>query len=794
MPITRRQAQDARALRVLARSDVRDIAALRQAKRKRLQVQQQKKRERQELANRQTVRHLVQGAVARVINADDRQTVRNLVQGAVDKSVVKDMVQGAVARAVKADEKRRFDHAIARVDLARGMRHYNMANAPPLNRTVFQAYLKRLFRSKLQNFRPFQYNRKFEADFRAMSSGVSRCGTHALLLHQAVAQTLATVLVEGTDPNQRGFLVFASTGSGKTVTALAIMLALWNSPKRLVFCTTPDNMKDNSLDTYADNLAAYFPKVFPKHSSESQSRWHDRLVDILRARLSDTWSFTRLASKIGLAGSIQASDPHFLTKGEGSVVIMDEAHNISAPKQPQYAKKYEQLRDYLTKSEVQGKVDVIALTATPGDNPKEVLALMSLVRRKSQQPFKLADFTKEDGSLAKSKLGRAMYGLISYVDLAGDTGRVAQVKILEHDVAMSQNHYEMYRLKFVQMPAAEKKWNPDNKKQFYKMARRASDMVTADGPWRTALRLRSSVVPSEKFQVAVDNLTTRPGKHYLYSAFSTPGVTQIAKMLRERGYEEITPNNLSSANREGHRFMIYDKGAYTQDQNRRLKQFFNGEGNVRGMFCKILLASNEYFTGLDLTALQHVHLLEPLVTSLMDAQAVGRGARTCAHHHLSPAERLVTIHRYFSTVPQHRIDDHINFSIGIAKAAFPIYRAARIKLAALKRPKKRDVEAIKEQEGIASATMQLAEPLYGKAMRARKLKREEAINKWASVPAEEKMVDRFIFKQAKDRDAPLQNMLDVLKSAAMDCILMQPLHARLRIKCAFDKKRKKRHH
>ena len=148
----------------------------------------------------------------------------------------------------------------------------------------------------------------------------------------------------------------------------------------------------------------------------------------------------------------------------------------------------------------------------------------------------------------------------------------------------------------------------------------------------------------------------------------------------------------------------------------------------------------------------------------MDAQAVGRGPRTCAHHLLSPEERVVHIHRYFAVAPSPHIDRSIHDEIKVAKEAFQVYKQAKMRLAQLKRGRKKDQphdieERKREQEDIMRDAMRIAEPVYGRSMRQKKLKREEAINQWARVPDTEKMVDRFINHQAMNRDAPLQTML-----------------------------------
>jgi hypothetical protein len=67
-----------------------------------------------------------------------------------------------------------------------------------------------------------------------------------------------------------------------------------------------------------------------------------------------------------------------------------------------------------------------------------------------------------------------------------------------------------------------------------------------------------------------------------------------------------------------------------------------------------MLASQTYNTALDLKAVRHIHLFEPLVSFADDKQTLGRAARYCSHADLNKnaGEWIIHIHRYMSDFPE----------------------------------------------------------------------------------------------------------------------------------------------
>jgi hypothetical protein len=83
-------------------------------------------------------------------------------------------------------------------------------------------------------------------------------------------------------------------------------------------------------------------------------------------------------------------------------------------------------------------------------------------------------------------------------------------------------------------------------------------------------------------------------------------------------------------------------------------KLYNCWANRHGRLVHAMLASERYNEGMDLEAVQHVHLIEaPRSTSALE-QTVGRARRNCSHRHLDRArgEWVVHVHQYMTALPE----------------------------------------------------------------------------------------------------------------------------------------------
>lgn len=308
-------------------------------------------------------------------------------------------------------------------------------------------------------------------------------------LHQRSVFELAKAMATRTNEElngSRGLLVFHNVGSGKTATALGIMLAfMFAKPKRrIVFATTPDNMRDNSMAVYAKNLFLFYPQYASMVFGKVQLP--DKPWTPEREKVLEAWcgvkanvagleskvrilSFTTLASQLCLEkgeGGIglgegraegmrllvgkhggqcdsHAHGPHralnMLGKGgegayEGSVLIMDEVQSLFTP-QDSYKRAVGHIVPILMDARVQEHMMCFALTGTPGNTVKDMVQVLNIVRRRGQKLLTEADIQRAPRNFA---------GLVSYAEISGDTSKYGK-KIVENVyVPMDERYYVGY--------------------------------------------------------------------------------------------------------------------------------------------------------------------------------------------------------------------------------------------------------------------------------------------------------------------------------------------------------------
>jgi len=101
-------------------------------------------------------------------------------------------------------------------------------------------------------------------------------------------------------------------------------------------------------------------------------------------------------------------------------------------------------------------------------------------------------------------------------------------------------------------------------------------------------------------------------------------------------------------------------GRIEKSQRKNVKTMFNGEDNVYGEKCKVILLSPSATEGIQLTNIRQEHILEPYWTEVRIEQVIGRGIRQCRHKDLPIAERIVHVYRYKVTKPEVLEEDDRN--------------------------------------------------------------------------------------------------------------------------------------
>lgn len=503
----------------------------------------------------------------------------------------------------------------------------------------------------------------------AQKQGLSTCVPPKLGPHQRVVFELAGLFATRSQQDlqgHRGLLVYHNTGSGKTMTTLGIILQFWNTSRRIILSSTPDNLRDNSLNKYALNLLVFFPKyaasVFKGQRLPAKpwtfdaqgeaAKWcnNDANIRPLAMRVN-TDSFTVLASKLGysdgLVGRGKAPGPGYVT--DGSVLVIDEVQSIFKPEE-KYAGAADYLRKFLQTDEARENSIVFGLTATPGSTPQEVLTVVNFIRPVHAPPLTL-DSPPE-----------AFAGLISYADIRGDSSKYATMTVRNRKVQASARY-------FVALASATSKL-PDNVERIKSLRTSISKsqipvglftqaelQAKLNGPRVHGIPSAVSVgntvrLLSEKTMDALRNAVTGPGKQYMYTS-SITNAKALAAALEHIGMQRVsTARGADAAMKEpGHRFLLFLDAEDGPGSLSAMLKPFNDKSNIRGEFIKIIVASKTFYQGLDISGLRGVHILEPLFSAAADLQAVGRALRNCGHNDLKPAERNVQVLRYFLEPP-----------------------------------------------------------------------------------------------------------------------------------------------
>lgn len=521
---------------------------------------------------------------------------------------------------------------------------------------------------------------------------------------QAVVRFMCSVLAQPGNEN-RGVLAWHSTGSGKTCAAAAAADAFVDSGRDMYFVTS------SALNEVSEKKLLLCGKsMFGRDTLP--------IKFVTYAILSH-----RVKNTLEKNGKETISLDAFL--------IMDEIHLLFNPLPGQRADHV-----YLAKYLLRGHTfKILAMTATPGNDVAHLQAILDIVRDPRNPKIAYSQGNKE-------QFKQSIRGLVSYVDNSYDESVFPKfTEEVNVKVPMTQKQYDKYK---------EKENLEDhkdyaaliNKNLYYSTTRKYSNTLHDVADVATLEEF------SAKLPWLLDSFQKRKReKHYVYSAFFTRhgfgghGINAIANVLEHSGFtrfrnEDIRDNMNEVSDKE--RFIVLSSKELSEDKQKmtRMLDFVNHPANCYGQKVRIILATQNYYEGIDLKSVRNIHLFEPLVEYQVRKQAIGRVARHCSHGQLKKefGEWTVTVHNYFSMSPPKRKD-----------ATFV------------------DIEQL-------TRMIQIASP-YEKRGLEEKL--AEAVKANYS---EGELIDSKIYKEAEMRYTEMKDVLDCLVSASIDCILTSSSH------------------
>lgn len=545
---------------------------------------------------------------------------------------------------------------------------------------------------------------------------------------QVVVNALFKYLIKN-PAQQRGLLIWHTTGSGKTCSAAAVMEAYFYTKKQIVFATSVEALKANPPQAFHACLTRYFPEMKALTFEDFTAR-------------VKFFTFAQLSHYLLISRALKNQPDSNRGLLSDAMLIIDEVHNIFHPLPHQKAEHralYEFLADYnnpYTKS-----LHLAVLTATPGDTPEEIVRLLNLLRPRTQPPL-----SPPATPAQYVKFANAIQNLVSYFDISKDLTRFPKVTFAPPSVLpMSMHQYRRYAKAIDELTPMQKNYEAllanDKLDKYMRPARKYANMLYTM-EHKLALHEFSSKLPK-----LLETIKKFPHqKHYIYSAFfenrgfGGHGIRAIAKLLKdELKYQEAQTPPTTPALR-------YILAVNTTPHLSKLIEAFNAPNNARGDYIQIILASQKYNEGLDLKAVKHVHILEPLLTFNKEIQTIGRGARYCSHQDLHKQQWTLTIHKYIADFPPNIMDHD---------------------------PQKYQEEITWLENAIAMTKHPEEKQMYKARYRnlIARVKQEAKFN-----PTNHPMVDKLLPAITKERIKDTLILLQVMRENAVDCKLFESYH------------------
>lgn len=606
------------------------------------------------------------------------------------------------------------------------------------------------------------------------------------------------------DSTNRGLLAWHSTGSGKTCTATGVMDSFWNSNKKIVFASSIDAIASNPPFKFHECSRLFFKRTeedFEKRGivfktfaqlancvskvekfkgafkilsgGNPVSMPVDKRKSKMTLLVENVCSMYKLSDSEKVRAQLEKQRiqevADFIDLDE-TVLIIDEVHNLFRPL-PNQKEKHRFLEKHLVDPTLHPKLKVVILTATPGDNITDTLKLLNIVRDPINHVIIPPNLEKSEDL---NKFKEDIRGLVSFFDMSSDKSKFPIVEDTDPvKFPMSKLQFEKYIEAYKKGTEKYEKLASTNQLQkYWQNARKYSNMLYNFEKKMTLTEF------SSKLPGLLENIAKYQNeKQYVYSAFYTKqgsgqGIREIARQLELQGYKRLTLKDAKSTNlTKEKRYILALKEELGTGTNigknlHQLMKVYNSKENLNGELCQVFLASQGFNEGLDLKAVRHIHIFEPLVTAASDYQTIGRARRYCSHSDLDHSQWNVKIHRYISDFPR---DVDLNTCQKI----------------------RNEVEAIEEKIKLQEEMMvdvskevkkTLKEEISQNKKALRELKKEMKAAEKSDIN-NVKNIDQVIYDEAKEHMRKLLTIHHCIKEAAVDCRLLHKFHGHQNVKC-----------
>lgn len=487
------------------------------------------------------------------------------------------------------------------------------------------------------------------------------------------------------DPRNRGIIVFNETGSGKTITASSIAMALRETRDILVLAAKSlqsgfrqdlhkyIKMKDPSITAMSINamINAQFNFVSTNASN---------MIDQIN-KLGKAPEEVEYEKQMGyLAGTANLN---------GKLLIIDEAHNLFNSIVSHGVNAYKLYETIMAAEDIK----IVFLTGSPIVNdPFELVPAYNMCAGYDLLPTDYDQFyglfvnKKTQQIKNRQKFMNRIYGLTSYYGSWYQTGgRRVTDQIIKRDnfpdqlptivekIPMSYEQYSIYKaarqiekdvtVKFKKtVTSNEAMRKPKSDGSSYRVhSRQSCNYAYPESAKRhgkkdlsllTKEHLTNLEAYSPKMKKILENINNIPNRtHAVYSSFvSGEGVGIFALILKAHGWVEWKPGMKSNPKEE--RYAIYS-GSIDIEERDIIKEQFSDNENARGQIIRVLLISGAGSEGLNLYNGAAIHAMEPYWNWNRMMQVFARMIRYKGHEYFKdPKEKQVQPYLYISDYPK----------------------------------------------------------------------------------------------------------------------------------------------
>lgn len=491
---------------------------------------------------------------------------------------------------------------------------------------------------------------------------------------------------------KRGILAFHGTGTGKTITAEAVVEHYRREePNREVVLLMSKSLTNNFKDTVRKYMN--FEKTDP---------------ELIESTIN-SFKFITLGSSNMFSQFEKLDDYDSVLKGfldnervlENKILVIDEVHNL-ANSIVNGSKNATKLYDLIMNTE---NVRLVFLTATPMINtPFELVPIFNMLRGYMGDytllPENYADFYNlyvRDGHIHnRQKLMNRLYGLVSYygpeyINTKTSSDYPEQLPLKIELLPMSDYQFKQYEnMRIIERKEESRVRKTTNSDRFsdksgavssYRVkSRQVSNFAyppgtftLVNGKFRKQPEkisdedLKDIDIYSPKISRLLKNLEGK-GPDVIYSQFRP---VQLERVLQLNNYELWTPGSSIQLNKNtdeilGGGFVVSRRtrggnksvkryavisGEASSELRSDIVQSWNSPENIRGAVIKVLIITSAGAEGLDLKYGRRVHILEPFWNEARTEQVIARIVRYKSHIDLPPAERVVQPYIYLSDYP-----------------------------------------------------------------------------------------------------------------------------------------------